>query len=222
MKRRALLIVSIVTFAGAAFAAPGPGAPMARDGLVAVHSRNLDQVYLRPGANLGAFRKVMIDPVQVEFSKDWLRNVNDARHVMRVRPDDARRIADETTSNVNSIIADAFRWRGYEVVVAPGPGVLRLAPRITELYVNAPDVLPPGNTRSFARDAGEATLLLDVRDSVGGATLALIVDHDTATDMMRLTRATNVSNAFWFDGMYTRWARSTVAALEAAGNQPKM
>ena len=221
MKRWALLVLSIVTFAGATFAAPGPAAPMAGDGLVSVQSRNLDQVYLRPGADLAAFRKVMIDPVQVEFSRNWLRNVNDPRYVARVRPDDARRIAAETTANLNVIIADAFKARGYEIVAAPGPGVLRLSARVTELYVNAPDVFPPGNTRSFARDAGEATLLLDVRDSVGGETLALIVDHDTATDMMRLTRATSVSNTFWFDGMYKRWAKSTVAALQGAASRPK-
>lgn len=220
MKLQALLIFSIVTFGATAFAAPLPG-PVMRDGLVPVHSRNLDKVFVRADADLAAYRKVMIDPVQVEFSKDWLRNVNDPRYVARVRPEDAQRIADETTSNVNSITAAAFKARGYEVVTAPGPGVLRLSPRITELYVNAPDVFPPGLTRSFARDAGEATLRLEVSDSVSGATLARIVDHGTATDMMRVTRATSVTNDFWFDGMYKRWATYTVAALQSAGNRPR-
>jgi hypothetical protein len=39
------------------------------DGLVAVHSRNLDELYLRPGANLAAYRKVVIDPVRVGFTR---------------------------------------------------------------------------------------------------------------------------------------------------------
>jgi len=37
---------------------------------------------------------------------------------------------------------------------------------------------------------------------------------------MRITRATNVSNTFWFDGLYKRWAANSVAELEATKNQP--
>jgi hypothetical protein len=222
MKLQALLVLSIVTFGGAALAAPSPKTgPVMHDGLVAVQSSNLDKFYVRPDANLAVYRKVMIDPVQVEFSKNWLRNVNDPRYVARIRPDDARRIADETTSNAGSIVADAFKARGYEIATAPGADVLRLSPRVTELYVNAPDVFPPGVTRSFARDAGEATLVLEARDAVNGTLLAVIVDHGTARDMMRLTRATNVSNTFWFDGLYKRWAANSVAELEAVKNRPR-
>jgi hypothetical protein len=186
-----------------------------------VQSRNLDKFYVRPDANLAGYRKVMIDPVQVEFSKNWLRNVNDPRYVARIRPEDARRIADETTANAGSIVADAFKARGYEIATAPGADVLRLSPRVTELYVNAPDVFPPGVTRSFARDAGEATLVLEARDAVNGTLLAVIVDHGTAQDMMRLTQATNVSNTFWFDGLYKRWAVNSAAELEAVKNRPR-
>ena len=99
--------------------------------------------------------------------------------------------------------------------------VLRLSPRVTELYVNAPDVFPPGVTRSFARDAGEATLVLEARDAVSGTLLAVIVDHGTAQDMLRFTRATSVSNAFWFEGLYKRWATNSVAELEAIKNRPR-
>jgi hypothetical protein len=222
MKRQAILILSIVTLASTAFAAPSqaPSAVM-HDGLVPVHSRNLDKFYLRPNADLTGYNKVMIDPIQVEFSKNWLGSVNDSRYVARIRPEDAQRIADETTANAGGIVADAFRARGYEIATAPGAGVLRLTPRVTELYVNAPDVFPPGVTRSFARDAGEATLVLEARDAVNGTLLAVIVDHGTAQDMMRLTRATSVSNTFWFDGLYKRWATSSVAALQGVKNRPR-
>jgi hypothetical protein len=222
MKLQAILIVSIVTLASTAFAAPNPSpGAVAHDGLVAVHSRNLDKFYVRPNADLAGYNKVMIDPVQVEFSKNWLGSVNDPRYVARIRPEDARRIADETTANTRGIVTDAFKARGYEIVAAPGAGVLHLTPRVTELYVNAPDVFPPGVTRSFARDAGEATLVLEVRDAVSGTLLAVVVDHGTAQDMMRLTRATSVSNTFWFDGLYKRWAANSVAELEAVKNRPR-
>jgi hypothetical protein len=222
MKRQAILIFSIVTLASTAFAAPAPvPSVVMHEGLVPVQSRNLDKVYVRPNADLTGYNKVLIDPVQVEFSPNWWRSVNDPRYVARIRPEDARRIADETTANAGGIVADAFKSRGYETATAPAAGVLRVTPRVTELYVNAPDVFPPGVTRSFAREAGEATLVLEARDAVSGTLLAVIVDHGTAQDTLRLTQATQVSNTFWFDGLYKRWAANSVAELEAAKSRPR-
>jgi hypothetical protein len=188
-------------------------APPAYDGLVAVQARNLDQLYVRPNADMARYQKVMIDQVTVEFSKEWDKNVNDTRYVTRVRPDDARRIADETTGNVGGILADALRTRGYEIVTAPGPDVLRLSPHVTELYVNAPDIFPPGKTRSLTREAGEARVTLEARDASSGTLLAVVVDRGTAQQMLRLSRATNVTNSFWFDDMFRRFAASGVDAI---------
>jgi hypothetical protein len=179
-----------------------------------VQTRNLDKLYVRPNADLARYQAVLIDPVTVEFSKDWNRSVNDPRYTTRIRPEDAQRIADQTTGSVGDILAAALTQRGYQIVTAPGPGVLRLSPHVTDLYVNAPDVFPPGVTRSFARDAGEATVTLEARDATNGTLVAVISDHATAQDMLRLSRATDVSNAFWFEGMFKRFAANGVDVLK--------
>jgi len=213
------LVALIAGLGGMALTVPASiAAPASYDGLVAVQSRNLDQLYVRPDVDMARYQKVMIDPVTVEFSKEWDKSVNDPRYVTRVRPEDARRIADETTGNLGGILADALRMRGYEIITAPGPGVLRLSPHVTDLYVNAPDVFPPGRTRSFARDAGEATVTLEARDASNGTLLAVVSDHATAQDMLRLSRANNVTNTFWFDGMFKRFAANGVDAIR---NRPR-
>jgi len=220
MKLKAYLVVIIAALGGAtALAAPyGATAPASYDGLVAVQTRNLDKLYVRPNADLARYQAVMIDPVTVEFSKDWNRSVNDPRYTTRIRPEDAQRIADQTTGSVGDILAAALTQRGYQIVTAPGPGVLRLSPHVTDLYVNAPDVFPPGVTRSFARDAGEATVTLEARDATNGTLVAVISDHATAQDMLRLSRATDVTNTFWFDGMFKRFAANGIDALK---NSPR-
>ncbi len=219
MKLKAYLVVLMAAVGGAALAAPYAGsAPAGYEGLVAVQSRNVDKVYVRPNADLARYQSVMIDPATVEFSKEWDKSVNDPRYVTRVSPEDARRVADETTADLGSILADALRARGYQIVTAPGPGVLRLSPHVTDLYVNAPDIFPPGRTRSFARDAGEATVTLEARDASNGMLVAVVSDHGTAQDMLRLSRATNVSNTFWFDGMFRRFAANGVDAIK---NSPR-
>lgn len=208
------LVGLIAALGGMVLAMPASvAAPPAYDGLVAVQARNLDQLYVRPNADMARYQKVMIDQVTVEFSKEWDKNVNDTRYVTRVRPDDARRIADETTGNVGGILADALRTRGYEIVTAPGPDVLRLSPHVTELYVNAPDIFPPGKTRSLTREAGEARVTLEARDASSGMLLAVAADRRTAQQMLRLSRATNVTNSFWFDDMFRRFAASGVDAI---------
>src|SRR5437773_6332916 len=97
MNLQTLFIVCVAAIAGAAFAAEPQSAS---EGLVAVQSRNLDELYLRPNGDLAAYRKVLIDPVRAEIRSDWLKNLNTTRNVSRwVRPDDARRMAADAASS---------------------------------------------------------------------------------------------------------------------------
>ena len=224
MNLRALFVVSIATL-GAAVAAPSQAAsPATYEGLVAVQSRDLDEFYLRPNADLAAYRKIVIDPVQVTFRKDWNKDFVDPHGSMRrLLQDDVRLIAEETAATLQSAVAEAFKARGYEIAAAPGPGVLRLSPSIADLYVNAAENLATGGgiTKSFTKDAGEATLVLEARDSVSGTLLGRVVDHRTAreskgTQIGDVRRTTTVSNNFWFDATFRRWATTCAKAFEAS------
>jgi Protein of unknown function (DUF3313). len=66
------LVALIAALAGMVLAIPvSVAAPPRYDGLVAVQSRTLDKLYIRPDAEMARYQKVMIDPVTVEFSKEW-------------------------------------------------------------------------------------------------------------------------------------------------------
>src|SRR5207244_2107883 len=61
-----------------------PKAPDTWDNLVRVSSKKLDLVYLQPGADFRGYSKVIIDPTEVAFRKDWARDYNrDIRGVSR-------------------------------------------------------------------------------------------------------------------------------------------
>lgn len=220
MNPRALVVFGFALLC--AFATPShAGRPLSHDGLVAVPSRDLDELYLRPDADLASYRKVMIDPVRVEFDSDWLRYSRYVREVTRpVGEENIRRITDNTAADMHASFAEAFKARGYEIVAAPGPGVLRLTPSVEDLYVNAPDRLSPWRTKTFTREAGQAVLLLEARDAASGTLLARVVHHGRAEQMGRVTRANDVSNRFWFDALFGRWAANCVAAFEAGPNRP--
>jgi hypothetical protein len=222
MKPQALFLLSIALL-GAAVVSPCHAAnPAMHEGLVAVQSRYLDELHLRPNADLAGYRRVLIDPVPVEFSRDWLRHMNAYnRSPSRwIGADEARRIAMETTSSLENSVAEAFKARGYEVVAAPGPGVLRLSPSVADLYINAPDGLSPWRSKTFTRDAGEAKLLLEARDAVSGTLLARVLHHGIAREAGRLNLANEVSNRFWFDALFRRWAVNCVDEFAGGKSRP--
>src|SRR5712691_9185590 len=132
MSLQALFILCVAVIGGEAFEAePRAASQSMHEGLVAVQSRNLDELYLRPNADLAGYRRVLIDPVRAEMRSDWLKNLNYTRNVSRwVGPDDAQRIAADVASTLESTIADTYKARGYEIAAAPEPGVLRLSARI--------------------------------------------------------------------------------------------
>src|ERR1700704_4873953 len=219
---RAFFVLCVAVLGAAGCAGP-PQTPSeaAREGLVAVQSRNLDELYLRPNADLAAYRKVLIDPVRAEIRGDWQKNLNYTRNVSRwVGPDDAQRIAADVASTLESTIAETYKARGYEIAAAPGPGVLRLSPSIADLYVNAPDRFSPWTVKTFTRDAGQATLVLEARDAVSGTLLARVVHHGIAREISRLNTASDVSNRFWFESLFRRWTADCIAEFEAGRNRP--
>src|SRR6266704_1863612 len=146
MNLQALFMFCFAAIGGAAFAAePQAASEAAREGLVAVHSWHLDELYLRPNADLAAYRKVLIDPVRAEIRSDWQRNLNYTRNVSR--------------------------WVGP-------------------------------------------------RDAVTGTLLARVVHLGIAREISRLDRASDVSNRFWFETLFRRWASDCIAEFEAGRNRP--
>ena len=215
MRLRMISVLSIAVLAGIAFAAPSPSVS---DGLVPVQVRSLDEFYMRPKVDLASYRKIIIDAPQVALNPGWLKSVNGTRDMTRrIYPEDAQRITDEAAQSMAVVVADAFRAEGYEIVSAPGAGVLRLTPSVVDLWVNAPDVKSAGPVRLFTKEsAGDATLLLDVRDASTGALLGRVVDRSTAREVGRFNANDRVINLLWFDAMFRQWALNCARELEVA------
>ena len=106
-------------------------------------------------------------------------------------------------------------------MTAAGPDVLRVRIGVVNLFVNAPDTLSAGRSRSFTTNAGEATLIMEVRDSQTKARLASVADRRQTQGPGG--QATTVSNIAEFNSLASRWARtaaSGVVALKDASPVP--
>jgi hypothetical protein len=193
------------------------------DNLVLTPSRRFNQVFLAPGADFRPFTKVMLDPTEVAFQRNFIRNFNSSsRGVSRRLSDaDAERMLADTQASFTQIFTRALTDAGYKVVTQPGPDVLRLRTAIINLSVNAPDIQRGGRSRSFAPQAGQATLVVEARDSVTGAILGRAVDPRVVGDMGGMMRLrTGVSNRADFERQFRTWAQDAIRGVQALQNTP--
>lgn len=201
----------LALFAGASLAEKPPEN---WDGLVQVKSKHFDLAYLAPGADFRPYTKIMVDPTQVAFAKDWQKNQRDSRNLSnQVSDEQAQEILAAARSNFDDIFAEAFSKAGYTVVTTPGPDVLRAATGVINLYINAPDVMTAGRSATFTANAGQATLVMEARDSTTGALLGRVVDRRETRDSMGMTRTTSVDNLADFRALFKSWATISVKGL---------
>jgi len=213
-----LAVVAAVAFAPA-FAATNPAQA---DGLSAVKSPTLDEVYLRPAVDLSSYRKVIVEPARVELVKGYRKYINQQREPSRwLTPEDVQQMVATAQALMTDAVTAAFKAQGFEIVTAPGPGVLYVAPSTLDLFVNAPDTVTPVRQGQITHmEAGDATLNLDVRDAVTGNVVGRVVDRSTARQVGRFNVVTLISNQFWFDAMFSAWARSCATELAMVRGAP--
>ena len=125
----------------------------------------------------------------------------------------ADKIMAAAQTNFDEIFRDAFRKAGYEVVTAPGPDVLR---------VNSAHPGPRWSTRRLARtrwattwiiSAGQAALIVEVRDSATNALLGRVADRRATQDLGRQIAST-ATNLYDFRLLFNLWAGICTKALE--------
>jgi hypothetical protein len=206
--------LALLLVAAAPAGALQPASAESWDGLVEVNVRQLDAASLLPGTDFKPYTKVMLDEPQVAFRQNWQRDMNRSRSATRrVTDADAARIKATVSTNTTDIFARAFTDAGFEVVTRDEPDVLRVSTNIVNLFVNAPDTLSSGRTTSFTTNAGEATLILEARDSQTNALLARVVDRRETRGIPGPTnRVTNTSE---FRSLATSWARITASRLHS-------
>ncbi|MGB5103451.1 MAG: DUF3313 family protein [Steroidobacteraceae bacterium] len=197
-------------------AAVAEEAPASWDGLVEVKPKRMDATFLLPGADFRPYTKLMVDPTEVAFSKDWMKSINDQTRDLsrKVTDEDAARILESARANFDDIFREAFAKSGYEVVSTPGPDVMRVATGVVNLYLNAPDTMSAGRSRTYTTNAGEATLIIEVRDSMTGALLGRVLDRRETRSSARLQMATSVSNTSDFRILFKSWADIATKGLE--------
>jgi hypothetical protein len=144
-----------------------------------------------------------------------MKSMNESRDISRrVTDEDAAKIMEAARSNFDDIFREAYEKAGYTVVTAPGSGVLRISTAVINLYVNAPDKMSPGVTRTYTANAGEATLVIEARDGATNTLLGRVLDRRETRDSGTMQLATSVSNLSDFRTLFKQWASTSTKGLE--------
>ena len=207
-----LLVLCATTLAGCASTRSAP--PDEWDGLVLRPGTRLGAVFVKPDAEIVAYRSVMLDPIEVSFARNWDPNRGGRSQVSRLNADDVQAIQ----SGLADLFRETFRAElargGYQLVEVAGPDTLRVTAAIVDLYVTAPDTMTAGRSRTYTANSGRMTLVAELRDSVTGEILARAVDARSGrtTGTMDFTnRVTNTADA---RRAINVWARALREALD--------
>jgi hypothetical protein len=166
---------------------------------------------------------VIIGTTQVAFLPNWLRDYNlNADLDSKISQAQANQIMAAAQTNFDEIFRDAFRKAGYEVVTAPGPDVLRVNSAILDLDVNAPGGQSAFQT-TWIITAGQAALIVEVRDSATNALLGRVADRRETQNLGRQI-ASNATNLYDFRLLFQHWAgicTTALGELKSASPLPK-
>jgi hypothetical protein len=162
---------------------------------------------------VAGYTKVMIDPVQVAFSKSW-----DPRDygTFGLKATDVERIRTELGTLAHDTFAKVLAEGGYLPASEADTGVLRITAYIVDLDITAPDTMQAGRSRTYVANAGQMTLVMELRDAVTGTLLARAFDRKSATDTGRLQWSNSVMNRAEAETALRSWASRLKRGLDAA------
>jgi hypothetical protein len=214
MRRHLAATCAIICLLGGVSPALSAKPPASWDGLTRIEAKRFDSVYLLPGADFRGYTKVMLDPTEVAFEKNWLRDYNRTALGLsqRISDSEAREGLAKVRTEFEAAFRKAYPEAGYQVVAEPGPDVLRVRTAVLNLYVSAPDQRSSARSRTFTREAGYATVVVEARDSESGALLGRAVDGRTAGDTGPFIR-NSVTNRADFVMVFRKWAKISVDGL---------
>jgi hypothetical protein len=206
----ALMLLAVALVAGCASTQRGP---TEWDGLVRQPGTRLNAVFVKPDADIPAFRSVMLDPVSVSFARNWDPNARGTGVSRRLDASDVQAIKDGLATLFRDTFRDELARGGYQLVDEPGPDTLRATAAIVDLFIAAPDTMQPG-MRTYTANSGRMTLVLELRDSVTGELLARVVDTQSGRTSGTWNITNRVTNTADARRAITAWATALRRGLD--------
>lgn len=201
-----VLAVSILTVSLAAGcatpAAPtiqtGSDAEISFDGLHRVDNSQAEMAWARPDFDISMYSKIL--PVSSGF--EYRKATNQGRTQSERNRGGPFVISPEARTRFETLVGEVFQEefsevQNWEFVTEPGPDVMILRGGMLDVFSDVPPDNIAGRNRTFVSAVGQATLVLELRDSQSNTVLARSIDRRWAQrpggQMMESNRVTNTA-----------------------------
>ena len=214
-QRRRLVGVCLVVLAGCATGPIEPklGENETYDGLREVTNARVSQAWIRPGLDLSTYQKILPVNAGVQYRDVRpapTRGTASSRSEFPV-PAEARERFEKLVSEI--FLEELQKQDRFEIVTEPGPNVLVIAGGLIDVVSNVPPE-PIGRGEVYLSQVGEATLVLELRDSETNTPLARILDRRAAEKVSGMTWSNTVSNTAEVRRLIRAWATRLRTMLE--------
>jgi hypothetical protein len=213
-------VLTIVLAAGLALActttAPVLGTEESFDGLRRVENARASAAWMRPDFDISSYDKVRLEGAGIEFRPVRGGGTRQGRSGRGEFP-----VSEQQEARLVEIVATAFREElsrseRFELVEEDGPDVLTLWGGLLDVVSFVPPVRP-GRGDIFLASVGEATLVIELRDSLSHATLARIMDRRAASrSTSSVARSSSVTNWAEVRRLARQWATLLRTRLDEA------
>lgn len=194
-----------------------PTAEVTFDGLNEVLNSRADQAWARVGVDFSGYSKIMLQGAGIEY-----RPGGEAGRTFAARSRGGPfEVTEDQKERLEETVVDAFREElgrseRFELVDGPGPDVLLIRGALLDVVSYVPPD-SPGRGEVYLSSVGEATLVIEIRDSITNAILARAIDRRAAGDMSGMLMESNrVTNLAEIRRLVQRWARALREGLENA------
>jgi hypothetical protein len=180
------------------------------DGLAQVKNPAAGIAWMRPDFNLAGYTKVMLRGAGIEY-----------RPIPRSSTDKLFPLTDKQKARLRQIVGDAFKAElakstKFQLVNEPGPDVLTVWGGLIDVVSHVPPE-KMGNSDIYLRSVGEATLVLELRDSQSNAPLVRILDRRAAgTSPAMMQESNSVTNWSEVQRVARLWAVALRTKLDDA------
>jgi len=214
-------VLAICTLATPTALAGRKEPPKEWDGLVLTEHKQVDYLYVLPGADLMGYKRIRLDPVEVAFDKNWDPNSGQRSPSRKVSKEDMEQIKASLAEEFRKVLREELAQSGYVIVDNDDEDVLRVTAAIANLYITAPDTQSSGRSRSYVASAGHMTLVAEMRDSVSGELLARAVDTVQGRETGHMDLANSVTNMGAARTGLIHWAKILREGLDDANGRSK-
>lgn len=199
--KMSLITVIAITIAGCATPAPtvdtSAEAEMTFDGLYPVKNSRADQAWARPDVDLTQFSKIMLQGVGVEYRPggESGRSFSARSRGGPYEVTEAQKARFEATMR-EAFLEELLKSKHFTIVTEPGPDVLLIRGALLDVVSYVPPDPVGARADVYLSKVGEATLVLELRDSITEAILARAIDRRAAENLGgTLQYSTRVFNA---------------------------